>query len=371
METKQMFEKVDAFLDELLTYQIPGNDCIVCRKGEVIYRRFSGFADKGGKTPLKGSEKYQIFSCSKLITCCAALQLWEKGAFQLDDPLSLYLPEYAEMQVKTADGGVKKAENAITIRQLFTMTAGFNYDLHSKSIRRAYDATMGSCHTREVIRFLAQEPLEFEPGTRWQYSLCHDVLAAVVEVVSGMPFNDYVTKHIFDVLGMKETTFLLPAAEYDTLVPLYREQEDKFCPLEGVGNHGAGPYRLGCCYASGGAGAVSTVEDYNKLLQALCSGESILKRSTIDLMRTDQLTDEQRPYYSSMAGYGWGLGVRCPERGSTTITDFGWGGAGGAYFSIDPGREVTILYMQHVVLSKAATKRFQIRDLVHEVTDRM
>ena len=368
-----MFKKVDAFLEELLTYQLPGNDCIICRKGEVIYRKCSGFADKEKKMPLTGKERYQIFSCSKMITCTAAMQLWEKGAFQLDDPLSLYLPEYAEMTVKTPDGGIKKAENPITLRHLFTMTAGFNYNLHSKSLRRAFDATNGSCPTREVIRFLAQEPLEFEPGTRWLYSLCHDVLAAVVEVVSGMPFNEYVTRNIFDVLGMSQTTFLLPAAEFDTLIPLYREvpENDRLCVLQGMCNYGAGPYRLGINYASGGAGAVSTTEDYNKLLQALCRGEALLKRSTIDMMRSDQLTEEQFKYYAGADNYSYGLGVRCPRRGTSDLSDFGWGGAAGAYFSIDPGREVTILYMQHVVASTAAGMRMKIRQMIHEVTDRM
>ena len=368
-----MFSKLDAFLDELLASGIPGNDCLVCRNGEVIYRKYSGFADKEQKQPLNGNEKYQIFSCSKLITCCAALQLWERGLFQLDDELSRYLPEYARMTVKTCDGGVKEAVNPITLRHLFTMTAGFNYDLQSKSIRRAVDATSGACQTREVIRFLAQEPLEFEPGTKWQYSLAHDVLAAVVELLSGISFNDYVTKNIFDPLEMSQTTFLLPAAEYDTLVPLYREipQDTRLTPLDGVGNHGAGPYRLGVCYASGGAGAVSTVEDYNKLLHSLCCDERILKRSTIDLMRTDQLSENLAQYVATGEGYSWGLGVRCPRNGDGRRSDFGWGGAGGAYYSIDLSRQVTILYMQHVICSTAGARRITIRDIVHEAVDKM
>ena len=365
-----MFAKLDALLDEMLTHPLPGNDCIVCRKGEVIYRRFSGFADKEKTRPLTGNERYQIFSCSKLITCCAALQLWEKGAFQLDDPLCLYLPEYADMKVKTADG-IVAARNKITIRHLFTMTAGFNYDLNAQSILQVHDATEGRCPTREVIRALAQEPLDFEPGTAWQYSLCHDVLAALVEVLSQQPFNDYVTEHILAPLGMSSVTFMLPASQFHTLVPLYREVpvDDPLCPLSGMGTHGTGPYRLGPCYASGGAGAVSTVEDFNKLLQSLCYDEKVLKRSTIEMMAVDQLTEAM--YEQSWGGeyYGYGLGVRCPKRGCDVRSDFGWGGAAGAYFAIDPARELTVLYVQHVVTSSARDLRPRILEILHEILD--
>ena len=362
-----MFEKLVKFLDELRENPVPGNDCIICRKGEVIFRHTAGFADKEKSQPLTGKERYQIFSCSKLVTCCAALQLWEQGKFQLDDELFCYLPEYENMKVKTPEG-IVEAKNKITLRHLFTMTAGFNYNLSAPSLRRAVDATKGSCFTREVIRHLAEEPLGFEPGTRWEYSLAHDVLAAVVEELSGMEFNDYVTRNIFDVLGMGSCTFLLPVAEYDTLAPLYHEVPagEKLCALNGIGYSVAQPFRLGPCYASGGAGCVATVEDFNKLLQALCSGEKILKRSTIDMMRTDELNDVQQSATWNGPYYSYGLGVRCPRRGVNVRTDFGWGGAGGAYFCIDPERELTVLYMQHVHASSAAPKRTRIIEFVNE-----
>ena len=300
-------------LKQLEALGVPGIDCTVYQKGREVFRYRSGYSDEAKTKPVDGSERYNIYSCSKLITCTAALQLVEKDIMRLDDAVYEYLPEFRNMK-KLVDGKLEDVRNTMTLRHLFTMTAGFNYNLHSKSLRRAFDATNGSCPTREVIRFLAQEPLEFEPGTRWLYSLCHDVLAAVVEVVSGMPFNEYVTRNIFDVLGMSQTTFLLPAAEFDTLIPLYREvpENDRLCVLQGMCNYGAGPYRLGINYASGGAGAVSTTEDYNKLLQALCRGEALLKRSTIDMMRTP-LYDLNFAYLDN-AGYRYGLGVRTMSR---------------------------------------------------------
>ena len=362
------FAKLDALLDRILEHNIPGNDCVVCVKGVPVYRRTAGFIDRGKTVPMKGDERYHIFSCSKLITCTAALQLFEKGAFGLDDELRNYLPEFGEMTVVTPEGQVRPARNRITMRHLFTMTAGFSYDLNSKAFRKAYDDTCGACPTRKTISYLAQEPLLFEPGTSWHYSLCHDVLAAAVEEISGMPFNDFVKKNIFDVLGMTRSTFQLPAAEFDTLLPLYREEVE--FPLVPVNALTCGHlYRPGCCYASGGAGCVSTLEDFNKLLQALCSGEAVLKRSTVDLMRTDQLDDKLREAYGR-PGYGYGLGVRCPLAGGKGASDFGWGGAAGAYFAIIPERQATVLYMQHVT-NAASVKplRLEIPKVVLECLD--
>lgn len=362
------FGKLDALLDRILEHDIPGNDCIVCVKGVPVYRRTAGFADRMKTRPLAGNERYQIFSCSKLVTCTAALQLFEKGLFGLDDELWHYLPEFREMTVRTPGGEIRPAQRKITMRHLFTMTAGFSYDLNSKAFRKAYDDTCGACPTRKTISYLPQEPLLFEPGTGWYYSLCHDVLAAAVEVISGVPFNDYVKQNIFDVLGMPQSTFLLPASEFDTLLPLYREEKEyPLTPLSMLvcGNL----YRPGPLYASGGAGCVSTLEDFNKLLQALCDGEKLLRRATIDLMRTDQLDDKLREAYAR-PGYGYGLGVRCPPATGQGASDFGWGGAAGAYFAIFPERQTTVLYMQHVT-NAASVKplRLEIPKVVLECLD--
>ena len=368
-----MFEELIDFQENMLKLGIPGNDCIVYQNGKEIYRYYCGYKDKNQTQKLTGSEKYQIFSCSKLITCCAALQLWEKGMFKLDDPLYFYLPEYEHMYVKQPDNSIKKAQNHITIRHLFAMTAGFNYNLYAKSILEVFDQTNGSCPTRLVIKALAKEPLEFEPGTKWQYSLAHDVLASLVEVLSGMLFNDYVTENIFLPLKMKDSTFTLPFSQYNSLVPLYKERQDdsKLIDLLGMFNSGSPSYRIGPNYASGGASCVSTVEDYNKFLQAICSGELLLKRSTIEMLKVDQLSSEQRKNCMAGVDYSWGLGVRCPKAGDTSITDFGWGGAGGAYYSIDLTRNVTILYMQSVLTSSAAPMRMKIRDIVQSQVDKL
>ena len=340
------FEHTIALLDRCLAVGVPGYDFTLRRHGEVLLRRTEGFSDREAGIPMTGRERFNLYSCSKLITCSAALQLWERGLFRLDDELGEYMPEFAEMKVRTPSGEIVPARNRITIRHLFTMTAGFNYNLSLPAILRCYDETHGAAPTRECIRRLAEEPLDFEPGTDWQYSLCHDVLAALVEAISGMPFNDYVTQHIFLPLGMKDSTFLLPAAEFPTVAEQYRYFDGAVVPI-GPRN----PYRLGADYASGGAGCVSTMEDYMRFLEALREGDRVLGRETIRMMASPQLTPELRRSYARSYGeeYSYGLGVRCPVAEGTGVYDFGWDGAAGAHLFIDLEHDLAGFYLQHVL----------------------
>jgi len=354
-----MFEKVIAHMDAYLEMGIPGYDIMACKDGKCIFRHFNGYSDRENQIPMNGTERYYIYSCSKLITCTAAMQLWEKGLFSLEDKLSDYMPEFAEMTVKTEEG-IRKAEKPILIRHLFEMTAGFTYNLKSANMLLAREETNGRCPTRETMKYLAKDPLLFEPGTRWNYSLCHDVLAALVEVISGQEFNAYVTEHIFKPLGMNNSTFLLPEEEKDTLAQLYRnfEEEGEIRNFNRVNS-----YIIGSEYASGGAGCVSTVEDYMKFLEALRIGDVILKKDTVKLMATNRLTEEQLKTFT-IATHGYGLGVRCPK--DENVTEFGWGGAAGAYLSIDLPHNLTIYYAQSVLLSPNRPLRSKVYNLILE-----
>lgn len=349
-----MFERTKALCASFLDLGIPGFDLAVYHHGTCVLRHMDGFSDREKQIPVNGQERWYIYSCSKPITCTAALQLWEQGRFSLEDPLSRYLPEFGEMMV-----GDRKAENPILIRHLFEMTAGFSYDVASASLTAFQKATNGRCPTRETMIHLAKEPLLFEPGTQWYYSLCHDVLAALVEVVSGQTFEDYVQAHIFQPLGMTRSTFLLPADEKESLARLYAcdEATGEITPC-GQDNS----YILGSEYASGGAGCVSTVEDYMKFLEALRLG-TILKPETVALMATDRMTDTLMEYYDFPHSHGYGLGVRTPRTGSP-FTDFGWGGAAGAYLAVDIPHGMTLYYAQHVLTSPMRDLRTKITEAV-------
>ena len=307
-------------------------------------------------SPMNGKERYNIYSASKAITCVAALLLWEKGLFSLDDKLSDYMSEFENMTVKT-EGGVVPAKNPILIRHLFEMSAGFDYNVDSPSIRECREKTGGRCPTREMMKYLAKEPLLFEPGAQWKYSLCHDVLAAFVEVVSGEKFEIFVKKNIFDVLGMNDSTFMLPEDELDTISGQYIFRNNI---TERINNHIQG-YKLGTEFASGGAGCISTVDDYVKFLEALRT-HKLLRPETLEFMITDRLTDSQRATYTKPE-YGFGLGVRCYKEGGE-FKDFGWGGAAGVYFSVDVENELTLFFGCHLLASPVQGLRAMIYRII-------
>lgn len=296
---------------------------------------------------------FNIYSCSKVLTVTAALQLYEKGYFQLDDPLYDFLPEYKVMYIKGADENVYRAKKAITLRQLFTMTSGLTYNTNTPAFEKARQLTDGKMDTVTVIKCLAQDPLSFEPGEKWVYSLSHDVLGAVVEVISGKKFRDYVKENIFLPLDMQESCFHNDSVQ-DRMAQQYQSAdftEDDLSRLrsgtggdvmDGITNVGKNVvgHVFGSEYDSGGAGITTSVPDYSKFVSALANGgvgsngERILSSRTIDLMRSDQLKGQPRADYEcpALKGYSYGLGVRTlinvAQSGSFgSVGEFGWGGA--------------------------------------------
>ena len=353
-----MFERTRAFLDSCLDLGVPGFDMAVYKDGECILRHMNGYSSLETKTPVSGNERYNIYSCSKVITCVAALQLFENGLFSLDDELSLYMPEFSEMTVE-CEGGIRKAKRPILIKHLFEMTAGFSYKCRSPKIMEAIEKTEGRCPTRELMKYLSREPLLFDPGERWEYSLCHDVLAALVEVLSGERFEVYVKKNIFDVAGMSRTTFMLPEEDLETIAEQYR--------FEGGAPKNIGKsistYKRGTEYASGGAGCISTVDDYIKFLEALRTGR-LISPETLKLMTTDRLTDSQKRTYWMEQTHGYGLGVRCKKEGGELI-DFGWGGAAGAFLAVDVENGISLYFSTHLLSSPAQGIRTMLYRLVY------
>ena len=354
-----MFEKTKAFCDSLLSYGLPGFDFVVYHKGKCVLRHINGYSDLENKILMSGNERYNLYSCSKVVTCVAAMQLWEKGLFSLEDKLSDYMPEFEKMTV-VENKKIIEAKEAIRIKHLFEMTAGFSYNCNSMNIRESLAATNGKCPVREVMRYLAKDPLLFEPGKRWEYSLCHDVLAALVEVISGEKFEIYVKKNIFDVVGMPRSTFVLPASERETLAQQYQYRNGK------VNNIGKDVpyYIIGSEYASGGASLVSTVDEYVRFLEAIRT-HKLLKPETLAFMTTDRLSEEQRETYWTRETHGYGLGVRCPN-GKEKYTDFGWGGAACSYLAVDMENEISLFFGAHVLSSPAQGLRTKVYSFVRE-----
>ncbi len=349
------FARLTEYMDGLDTGLVPGMDLCVWREHEAIYRHFCGYKDRENGVKLDGTEQYWIFSATKVFTVTAAMQCVERGLFGLDDAVGRFLPAFKLMSVN--DGGhIRALTEPMTIRHLFTMTAGFNYDINSPSIKKAYLYSRGKADTLTMINALAEEPLEFYPGTRYQYSFCHDVLAAVVEAASGLKFSEYLKRNIFEPLGIKHTGFSGEDLSRFAMQYTYDDRLKKSVPRpEGNDNW----YRLSENYESGGAGLYSTVDDYILLADALAcggvgkSGARILKADTIKLMTTPQLSPEIRKrdfvnHFGPTYTYALGVRVNCEEGSSSPIGEFGWDGAACAYTLMDPVNRLSLYLGMHV-----------------------
>ena len=366
------FNIMKDFMKHLTDWRIPGNSVSVYHNGTEIFKYSSGFSNYEEKIPMNGTELLNIYSASKPCTVTAALQLFEKGSFKLDYPLYDFIPEYKDMCVLD-NGTLRKAKSFITLKNLFTMTSGLTYNTKTDAFKRARGLTNGKMNTLQVIKCLASDPLAFDPGEKWNYSLSHDVLAAVVEVVSGMKFRDYVTKNIFEPLEMTNSFYHNEAvrnrmAEQYHYISVGSDDIVK-AQTHGMGHDGrlanAGKDNtlvFGPEYDSGGAGIVTSVADYAKFAQALAikgrgiNGERILKESTVELMRTNQLNDRQMQYFDwpVCRGYGYGLGVKTMMNrelsGSNgNIGEFSWGGAAGASIFVDPDEGLSLFYAHHML----------------------
>lgn len=359
------FSKLTNYLDSLVHdgYTSSG-DCIVYHKGKEVFRHMTGYKKIETKTKLEGNESYFLYSCSKPVTCAVALHAYEEGYFLLNEPVGKYLPEFYNCKVrKIKEDGTEEIiplSKPIRIQNLFSMTAGLTYDIENPIIKQVINEYDGMPPTREIVKAIANMPLKFEPGDDFEYSLCHDVLACLVEVVVGMPFNEYAKKVIFEPLEMHNTSYRMTEELLKKLNGLYlRSWEDGSLISLPNNNH----FVFGSNYDCGGAGLISTISDYVKFASAMANyglglnGKRILSKSTVNLMRTNLLRGKSFETFNSWdtnVEYGYGFGVRTKIGtgwgGSlTSIGEFGWDGAAGSLVSVDPDREIAIVYFQHTL----------------------
>lgn len=200
-------KKLDELMSSLPSLGFPSAQIAVTVDGKKVYSRTVGYADAEKTRPASPDDLYWVFSCSKVVACTAAMRLVEEGKIALYDRVDKYIPSFApeNMSVMQRDGSLRPAEVPIRLIHLFTMTGGMDYNFNAPNVLEARRAP--GADTVSVVSAMAKTPLLFDPGTRYRYSLCHDVLAAVVEVCSGMRFSEYVEKYIFGPLGMTSSGF--------------------------------------------------------------------------------------------------------------------------------------------------------------------
>ncbi len=336
------------FMGDRKELDVPGNSLLIYHKDKEIFRHYTEGVNK--------DTIFRIYSMTKVITVTAALQLFEQGLFTMNDPLEKFLPEFHNSMVwDEAEEKAVPADGPILMRHLFSMSAGITYDgdgcetaqriakIHNE-LREQFPGE--SYTTQQFIRRLSEAPLAFHPGSHWNYSLCHDILGAVIEVISGQSFGEYLKEHIFEPLGMNSTFFRCPEG-----------CQARMAPKKGAG-FPDDMFQEKAVYESGGGGLLSTLDDYMIFANTLTRGGTskngvrILGRKTIELMRLDQLNEEQKKDFnwSYLKGYSYGLGVRTlidPAKAAIpgSIHEFGWCGVLGTWVLMDPEEELTVVYM--------------------------
>ncbi len=352
------FEKITTYLDSLESRGIPSVDCMIYRDHELLYRHMNGTTDEKKEKKIDGSEVYLMFSMTKVQTMTAVLQLVEQGKLSLEDEVGKYLPVYKNLTVKQGETVVPLTV-PLKLKHLVSMQSGLDYDLNCPGIVRVLKEKGNEATTLDLVNSFVESPLNFVPGEHFCYSLSHDVVAAVVEVVSGMSYGEYLKKHIWEPLGLKKTRFAKPMNED---VPHLAQQF--ICNEKGE----IVPMEQSCCYQftenyeSGGAGLISCTEDYAVFADTLaCGGISkdgvrILKPETVELMKTNLLGEASREDIvktMGRVGYGYGCGVQIvmePEKMNSTAPAgvFGWDGAAGPCITMDTKSKTSIVYLQHV-----------------------
>ena len=349
----------DEYLDSLEGLGIPSIDVRINKDHKEIYRYLKGDAD-----PVKGIKagddtRYLVFSMTKIQTMTALMQLVEAGKVSLEDDVAKYLPAYGKLTMKTPDNGTAPC-GPMLIKHLVSMQSGLDYDLERKGIVEALKKYGQKATTRQIVDSFVETPLEFAPGTHFLYSLSHDVIAAVIEVVSGMSYGEYLKKNIWEPLGMKNTFFAKPMNDDDPLLArqyIWDDPSQKIIPMDS-----SCCYQLSENYESGGAGLMSTSYDYSLIADALAcfgvgkTGNRILSEQSVNTIRTNLLGPASREDIKNTMGrlgYGYGVGMQIllePELlGSPAKPGvFGWDGAAGAATIMYPEEHLSLVFMIHV-----------------------
>lgn len=375
------FNNLTKFLNMLIDIGIPGCSIIINYKHQQVYKNNFGYADIENKRPYTANSLINLWSASKPITCVAGMKLFEEGRFLLTDPVYKYLPEFKNMSIKKLLDGKEEfipATIPILVKDLFSMTAGFTYDINTENMRAYKTETNGKCPTKLLCKYISKEPLSFEPGSHWAYSLCHDVLGALIEEISEKKFGDYVREKIFEPLNMKDSTFERTEKTISKMAMQYCYNYKKET-AEKVSKDNM--YYFGSEYQSGGAGIISTAEDYSKFVEMLINngntkdGENIISKAVIDLMRTNQMNSNMLKDFNwpHLTGYGYGLGVRTLISNQTSLSslgEFGWSGYAGCYVLADPEKELSIFYSQHMYNNLEDFIHPRIRNIVYSCLEK-
>lgn len=377
--------------------KIAGAQIAVARHGHLAYFRSFGQMDRERAKPMTDDAIFRIYSMSKPITSVALMSLYERGYFQLNDPVSRFFPSWKNHQVWVSGSGADMKTEApkrpVTMRDMLCHTGGITYgsalvalgapdDGHpvdkvyaEVGVRRGRGETL-----MEFMDKLGQVPLRYQPGERWLYSLSTDVCGALVEKISGKRFDHYLQETIFDPLGMKDTSFTVSDDKLDRFSANYRRGADKSLHL--IDDPQTSEYRKEPSFLSGGGGLTGTTEDYLRFCEMLrrggeFEGARVLGPRTVALMHRNHLKDGQDLTQMAIGGFsetanegvGFGLGFASTldevANGGLGAGDFYWGGAASTIFWVDQKEDLSVVFMTQLMPSGAFNFRGQLKSIIY------
>ena len=361
--------------------KVPGIVTMIARKGKLIY--FEAYGNRGvdSKEKIKINDLFRIYSMTKPITAIAAMQLYEKGKFQLNDPITKYLPELDNLKRYNSKGELIDVKTEITMQQLLTHTAGFTYGWGGGPVDKKYQEVKlwESDGSKEFIDKVSSLPLLFEPGTKWHYSIAVDITGVIIERLSGKTFSEYLSDNIFVPLGMKDTFFEVPNNKLNRFLPnhYYNKTTNSLGTInEDNTKISAGTNYEKVKFYSGGGGLVSTAMDFMIFAECvrnggLYNGIRIIGPKTVKFMTKNHLSGSlsgkggsgESPSWDTTSmnqaesnGFGFGLGfglVTDSVKRSIIGSDgeYSWGGAAGTIFWIDPVEDIVVVSMIQLMQS--------------------
>jgi CubicO group peptidase (beta-lactamase class C family) len=376
------------------TGKVVGCQITVVRGGHVAYHRSLGLMDREQEKPMAEDTIFRIYSMTKPIASVALMQLYERGMFQLLDPVARYIPEWRELKVGEVqeDGSVTlvKPARPMNVRDVLMHTTGLPGGLFPDNPIDAgfaeARAALGSEQTLEsVTDLLGHHPLKFQPGTHWNYGISTDIVGRLVEILSGQPFDEYLEHELFGPLGMDDTAFWVPESKVGRFASCYEYRPANTPRLMD------GPFAMGYLkprtYFSGAGGLVSTTHDYVAFCQMLANwgqldGRRVLGRKTLELMTVNHLPGGATLQDMAIGGFGeagfegvgFGLGFAVGQGPAKTTFagspgDFYWGGAASTAFWVDPVEDLFVVFMTQLFPSIAYPFRAQLRALVNQAID--
>lgn len=390
MSSERLSRIDDMITDAIDEAQIPGAVALIARDGKIVYHKAFGMADNQAGRKMKKDDIFRIASQSKAITSTAVMMLWEEGKFRLDDPISKYIPAFGKAEVLDTFNAedttytTVPAEHQITIRHLLSHTSGLGYGMidHFDEFRMIYQKagvtdlfTTEDITIEESVKKLAKLPLHHDPGSAYIYSEGLDVLGYFVEIISGMPLDEFYRTRIFEPLGMNDTWFYLPKSKQDRLVTIQTKEGEEWTPYPVTFYDPDYPKKGAKQFFSGGAGLSSTVEDYAKFLQMYLNngeynGTRLLSRTTVNFMLQNQIGDLMG---DPGRGYSLAFGV-INEKGEAqggrgNDGTFEWGGYFNTQYFADPSESILALIYKQTQGPTGDQTSWKFRQMVFSAID--